>query len=790
MARTVISGLDPAEGAVAPTGWYVEVDLPDGSGGTITRTPAVAGDPEWTPSVNRLPGVDIPIPSAPYWLDGRANGAPARVWVDGNRLPIEEVDRVKRRRGNGRDELILECIGGVALQQRVQRVYQNRAVPDAVTALINDETDMSPTVDQPSLTQTETTTLVEATTADDFRESLRPASGGSFGDATVALEIDESEDVIRRYRSSWLWTAAQDGDADLRLGPDNGASLINLANAGEEYVVQWDNIEQGADETMAEDLDLPDPIRYRIPNEHIGVKIRARIPAGSDLDNTFLAVEFQSDTEVSARFIVNASDIRSEFTWYDATASVDGFDDGLDAGESIQNVKCFVFAGGSASPDYTMDFDAVALYDTRFSHSFDDNPSSGDGDGFNAPQPFGGTADIATVTTGREFSPRTLAGASLDVSLASPTAADPSGLTLSISIPETSGQGTGVEIPVTVPKTFQVDTATTVETGQTTASVAPSTTPTTARTEASVALAGAGTQSQTPTAGLQSHILDEVVVTGAATQESRLLGESFDDNLVSVLQEIADLSRSIWAVEVDAPTLSFEWTRPGERDPSGELSASAVDLDRITQRVEAATVIGGRVRRQAEVTATPGSPVAIPDRRIIPGTEQVRPADGATGPAADFDQLSDYELDYQAGTLTATPDGDISDGETLTVQYAFRPEGRFESDEFGGGQRFDEAIDVSTATTEQQAREAAQRIVTESADSRIEASVELEALDPSTSVLSELSIDALADVDASFRVTGLTATPGNPTVRLGTNRPLDEIVEQVERDLADVRRRI
>ena len=168
--------LDPAEGSVSPNGWYVEVDLPDGSGGTITRTPAVAGDPEWTPSVNRLPGVDIPIPSAPYWLDGRANGAPARVWLDGNRLPIEEVDRVKRRRGNGRDELILECIGGVALQQRVQRVYQNRAVPDAVESLINNETGIVPNVDQPSLTQTETTTLVEATTADDFRESLRPVA--------------------------------------------------------------------------------------------------------------------------------------------------------------------------------------------------------------------------------------------------------------------------------------------------------------------------------------------------------------------------------------------------------------------------------------------------------------------------------------------------------------------------------------------------------------------------------------------------------------------------------------
>lgn len=766
--------LAPASGSVAPTGWYVEVDLPDGAGGTVTRTPAVAGDPEWTPSVNRLPTVDIPIPSAPYWLDGRANGAPARVWLDGNRLPIEEVDRVKRRRGNGRDELVLECLGGIELQQRTQRVYQNRAVPDAVTALITDETGLVPNVDQPSLTQTETTTLLEATTADDFRESLRPVAGGSFGDDTVALEIDESADVIRRSRSSWLWTAAPSGAADLRLGPANTAGQISDSDAGEGEAVRWTDVNQGGDELgdpMVQALDLPGPVDYRIPDQHIGVKARVRDtdPATNSNQTAILSIRFQSDSENVAEFLVNVSDMSNSFDWYEATARVDGFGGGLDPDESILDVDARAIGeAGSVLGDFSLGLDAIALYDTRFSHSFDNNPSGGDGNGFNAPQPFGGTADIASVTTGREFAARTLASATVDISLASPTAADPSGLTIDVSMP----------------------TASNSETGQTTATVNPAGTPTTARTEATVGLAGATTQSQTPTAGLQSHILDEVVVTAAATQETRLLGESFDANLQTILGEIADLSRSVWAVEADGTTLSLEWTRPGERSPSGELSASAVDLDRITQRVEAATVIGGRVRRQTEITALVGSSVPLPNQRLIPGTEQVRPADGGAGFAADFDQLSDYELEYQAGTLTATPDGDITNGETLTVQYAFRPEGRFESSQFSGDQRFDEAIDVSTATTEQQAREAAQRIVTESADSRIEASVALGGLDPTTSVVSELSVDALADVDAAFRVTGLTATPGNPTVRLGTNRPLDEIVEQVERDLADVRRRI
>jgi hypothetical protein len=251
------------------------------------------------------------------------------------------------------------------------------------------------------------------------------------------------------------------------------------------------------------------------------------------------------------------------------------------------------------------------------------------------------------------------------------------------------------------------------------------------------------------------------------------------------------VSRSIWAVEVDdSGSLSLEWTRPGVREASGELPASAVDIERITQRVEAATVVGGRVRVERDVTADIGTAVSLPDTRIIPGTEQVRPADPQTISAPGFKQLSDYQLDYQAGALTAVSDGEIDGGEELTVQYAFRPSGRFESSNFAGDARLDEAVDISTATTSQQATQAARRIVQETPDARTEATVELGNLDPGTSVVSELSIDVLSQVDGTFRVTGLTRTPGNPTLRLGTARPLSEIVEQVERDLRDVRRRI
>jgi hypothetical protein len=783
--------LTPATYTVPPDGWYVEVDLPDGNGGTVTRTPEVAGDPQWTPSVNHLPRVDIPIPSAEYWLDGRADSAPIRVWLDGTRLPIEEIETVEQRKGNRRDELRLRCLGGIELQQRIQRVYQNRAVPDAVERLINSETTLTPNIDEPDLTQTSRTTLLDVSTADEFRESLRPVSGGEFGDSTVALEIDESSDVIRRTRSSWLWTAAPTGEADLRLIPKRGAATVTVSRAGEEQVVQWDDTDQANDpgEAMVREADLPPPIPHDIPDSEIGVKVRVRDVGPIGTVSEDIEVAFETTATPNAEFLVSSSDLSSSFAWIDAAPKTSGFDGGLNAGDEITLVEALAV---DSTEDFRYDLDAIALYDKRFSHSFDNDPTGGDGGGFVTPQPFGGSADIASVTTGREFAGRTLSGADVAVSLSSTVSPpDPSGLVLTVSVPLVSGGGTSVSVPATVPAALGVTTKTTTETGQTQASVNPAVTPETARTEATVALSGRDTQANSPTAGVLSHQLDSVTLSADATPETRLLGESFDSNLLSVLQDIGEVSRSIWAVEVaDSGSLSLEWTRPGVRETSGELSASAVDIERITQRVEAVSVIGGRVREQVDVTAVSGTAVDLPDTRIIPGTEQVRPANGAGFTTTGFEQLSDYRLDYQAGTLTATTDGEIDDGAELTVQYAFRPSGRFESGGFAGDARLDEAVDISTATTSQQAAQAARRIVQETPDARTEATVELGGLDPSTSVVSELSIDALSQVDGTPRVTGLTRTPGNPTLRLGTARPLSEIVEQVERDLRDVRRRI
>lgn len=789
--------LTPPTYTVPPSGWYVEVDLPDGNGGTVTRTPAVAGDPQWTPSVNHLPRVDIPIPSAKYWLDGRADSAPVRVFLDGERLPIEEVETVERRRGNRRDELRLRCLGGIELQQRVQRVFQNRAVPDAVESLVSSETGLNPNVDPVDLTQTEQTTLLNISTADEFRESLRPLSGGGFDDPGVALEIDESLDVIRRTRSSWLWTAAPSGEADLRLGPAGEAGFVTESDAAEGQAVEWDNLTDGGGETLTatvKALNFPPAVEHQIPVKHIGVKARVREIGQAGADQGVLEVSIDTTGTFSpVSFARDGSDITSDFEWYDIPPDTgdaqSGFSDPISAGDSVQVVEAT--ADAPAGEDFRYQLDAIALYDERFGHSFDNNPDSGDGDGFSSPQPFGGTADIATVTTGREFAGRTLSGADIAVSLSSLFASDPGGLRLSVTMPTVSGSNSTVSVPTTVPATLGIPTETTVKTGQTQAAVNPSASPEAARTTATVALSGGGGQSESPTDGIAAHAVNSLTLSADATPETRLLGESFDSNLLSVLQEIGEVSRSIWAVEVDdTGSLSLEWTRPGVRESSGELSASAVDIERITQRVEAATVVGGRVGEEVDVTASVGAAVSLPDARIIPGTEQVRSADDATFSTTGFSQLSDYQLDYQSGTLTALSGGAIDDGERLTVQYAFRPSGRFESTEFAGDARLDEAIDVSTATTSQQATQAARRIVQETPDARTEATAELGNLDPGTSVVSELSIDVLSQIDGTLRVTGLTRTPGNPTLRLGTARPLSEIVEQVERDLRDVRRRI
>lgn len=744
--------LSPPDDGVPPQGWFVELDIerPDQTG-TETVRPAVEGDPEWSPAVNEKPTVDIPVQPKDYLLSPRADAAPLRVWRDGQRLPIEEVDTIERREGGGEDTLTIRGVGGVELDARVQRVYQNKAAHNAVRDLINAETGLKTNVDDPKTAGgTPRPTLLSVSTGPEFDNNLSPVAAAGFDD-TVPVALDDQNGLIKRRQTSWLWVAASTQDANQTLGDVSGSTFVSdpgAAGGNALRISDFGDAIAGQSTTNAE---------YEIPSSDAGLAIRLRM-TGPIADQTLLGISAQFGGNDAGTAFVDLQNIGTTYQW---VLLEDAIGDDLKPNRTI-NVSSDL--SSSVPGDGAVNIDAIAVHDRRINHEFDDDPSPH----LSGPSPYGalsgpGDGDITAVETGDELSPSTLEGAELSVGLSTPP------------------DGTNLRL--------QVTTAGVVEFGTDTTTVTTEPGALDDRASGTVSLAGSGTQSASPATGINPHALDSLTLTGIATPEQRLIGQSFDDDLVNVLQSIAEDTGAIWEVAVDGDQLSLEWSRPGLRDRQGELTPTSVRLTRETQTLLAATVIGGRVRREQDITAPSpgGGSVALNNDRLVPGTERVR--DNTSNPTT-YDAIQDYELDYINGTLSVPTGSNLSGGETLTVRYQYRPTGRFEADGFGGDPRVDRAVDISTATTAGACEQAARRLVRETADARTEATVDLSDIDPGTSVVSALGVDRLADISDSWRVGEFTDSPTTPQIRLSTARPVSAVVSQLERDLGDIRGRI
>jgi hypothetical protein len=734
------------------TGWYLEVDLSDED----TRRLRPAGEPTWSPTINDLPTIEIPVRAADdIWTRGRADGATVRVYKDGVKLPFERVSEVNRRRGNGRSEVLLTCVGGVDLNKRVQRVYQNKPVPDAVRDLISSETDLIANVDDAG--GGGSVSLVSADTGSALGSDLSVAlDGASLGDFTVPLNLNTSANRIERLQTAWLWVADND------FTPESGAVLTGDSGAEQGVAAKLTNTFDGVTTPTRS-------VAYKIPEGSVGVAVHARRASSVTPGD----VQLNVGAGGGGAFV---SGLSTDYQWL--TASAPFADVPLDPGVSVSV---------ELETDTEVYVSGAVVYDERAEpDTFDDNPDPY----FAGPGPFDGGGPATRLETGEEVAPQTLEGAETEVALAAGSPADSLQVTARTPADETTA------------------------TGSTTATVEPG--KTADRASGSVTLSGSGTQSgSSPETAAVAHDLDSFDLRGLSTGERRLIGQSFDDDLLNVLQTIAEESGSIWAVEsAPAGGLSLEWSRPGSRDPQGSLSPAAVDVDRITQRVEAATVRGGRRRRAEEIVApdpTSGTPstvaavggetvgeailgarpgdsatsVGLSFGNLIPGTERVvRVSDGT-----EFDPIQDYRLDYLRGEFRLVQTGDISPGDTLEITYQHKPTGRFEAGQFGGDPRADQTFDIGRATTPSACQQAAQRIVRQTPAARIEARVDVSDLDPTTSVIRSLGVAEL-DIPQEFDIQGFDNAPGDSVIRLGTARPVEEIVASVARDIGDVSQRI
>jgi hypothetical protein len=214
--------------------------------------------------------------------------------------------------------------------------------------------------------------------------------------------------------------------------------------------------------------------------------------------------------------------------------------------------------------------DGIAVYDDRALHSFDNNPDPY----FASPGPFG-TVRVEGSTVLTE---ETLASLTGTATLA-------------------GGDATNFEISVSP------DDGATYFSATDTNTVTQNLGTPADRANLRLGLSGTGTQSSSPSEAVTAHAVTATTLTADTTGTPRLTNSSFDGDALGVLREIADRTGAIWEVQWDesAGQQELNWTQPGQRPQLETLDPSTIVVERDARTiVEAATVLGGRRRRDVE----------------------------------------------------------------------------------------------------------------------------------------------------------------------------------------------
>jgi len=585
-------------------------------------------------------------------------------------------------------------------------------------------------------------------TASEFRNKLTPLTADDFTADTLPLVVNDTNDENRRQQTSWLWAAgnATTATAGDDLAPVFGATKVTgVSGASHGTVIRLGN---GTTNGLAEEVNTL-PLEYSIPPGSLKIAIRVR-GTGSGVELVFRASDGRGTPDFGRQIPV--STLPDSFEWLVLSQ-------GISSGDFVSGDDLRMSAGTritKPTPSFQVDVDAMAIWDARLNHQGGGLDAN---DNLTRPRPYGTVSDAVRFETSEpQLSTTTLGGARTALTINS------------LDNVEAAATMAGTTRRVREPLA-------TVEPGELTD-----------RAGGGAGLAGFGSQNASPAEGISQHVFSGFDLAGLTTAEQRLIGSDFDGDLLTVLQDISDTVGAIFAVGIDNGDLSLEWSRVGLRDSQGELSATAISLTRETQTVRAATVLGGRVQRRQEFAAPSpgGGSVSLDNDRLVASTERVATQSGTTT----YEAVTDYQVDYIDGSLSVPSGSALSGGESLVIEYQYRPTGRFEADSWSGDPQTDQAIDIPTVTTAGAAEQAARQVVRETADARTEATVDLSEIDPGTSVVSALGIDRLAAISDSWRVGQFVDSPSNPQVQLSTARPVNQVVSQLEREFGKVRERI
>lgn len=346
---------------IDPTGWHVALDNTDAD---TTFTPDPIGDPERQPSLLNagLPEVRLPVSRDEKWQDPRFDEAPMRVYKDGQKQPIEELDRTRLQNG----QAVLIGQGGRDLLERVQLSVGTRRIHTLIEELISNNTSYTPHVTVPRNDTDEAVVQQNPDTTAEWSNSLDIPS-----DKPLTVE----NGTLKPQQTAVLLEAEQ-------FGPQGGGIAVNSnASEGEEAVLDGNSVGQWYEFTFTPQYDVPSGASLPL------LRIRATGP-----DPPGFKVEVDG-TEVYR--ILSGGFNFTELTWlFEELAGLNGTPPAVSAGDTV-TVRIEVTESGS--DDINVDLGGWA--DGRFEYTFDNTVDS---DGYlTGPQeyPDAVTQAFETVTT-------------------------------------------------------------------------------------------------------------------------------------------------------------------------------------------------------------------------------------------------------------------------------------------------------------------------------------------------------------------------------------------------------
>lgn len=346
---------------VPPTGWYVEIDDPQTG---HTWTPDVVGQPEVKPGANTYPKASIPVRRRERWFDPRFRGAPMRVWRDGERQPIDQLEEPVETE----DRVALNGRGGVEMDERVTKEVEQQEAHLVAEEIIKNNTSYTANVDEPAAETRDDVVFQNPDTQSEWESVLDiPATTAAYIDsgrlkaAQVAF-FAEGESITGDGKTL-TESAASDGAAQ---GLSIGSAKLSASTD------------------------------YTIPASDAAVAIRYRVPSGDTSPGFDLEIDGESVLGATSGALPDGE----AYDWLFGS----GLSSDLGAGSHTAGIEL-----RTTGEDIIID--AVVLYDDRFSYTFD---NSVDSNGYlSGPEPFPGRVEVETTDAATAFQ---FSGARLDAS--------------------------------------------------------------------------------------------------------------------------------------------------------------------------------------------------------------------------------------------------------------------------------------------------------------------------------------------------------------------------------------